>query len=167
MKRGGEATGTRRHGRRDRLIRDSRHDPYRAERKPQEPTVCPDCGVVFREGRWRWAAGPVDAPRVVCPACQRIRDDYPAGYVTVTGEFATSHREEIIALARNVETRERAEHPLKRIIDAREEDDDLVITTTDVHLARSIGDSLHAAYAGELESDYAKDENLVRLRWSR
>jgi len=153
--------------RRDRLIREPTHDPYRSLRKLPEPTVCPDCDAVFREGRWRWAAGPVDAPRTLCPACQRIADRYPAGFVTVSGGFLREHRSEILGLARNVEMRERGDHPLKRIIQARDEAGDLLITTTDMHLARSIGDSLHAAYGGELDYEYAKEENLLRVKWSR
>ncbi len=153
--------------RRDRLIQESRHDPYREHRKLADPTACPECAAVFREGRWRWAAAPVDAPRSLCPACQRIRDDYPAGYLTVSGAFADEHREEILGLARNVESREKSEHPLKRIIATREEGHALLITTTDLHLARSIGDSLHAAYAGDLDYEYEKDETLLRVTWTR
>jgi hypothetical protein len=28
----------------------------RFAQKPHEGTVCPQCGVVYREGRWRWVA---------------------------------------------------------------------------------------------------------------
>jgi hypothetical protein len=156
-----------RESRRDRLIQESRHDPYRERGKLAEPTACPECAAVFREGRWCWAAAPADAPRSLCPACQRIRDDYPAGHLTVNGAFAREHREEILGLARNVETREKTEHPLKRIMATREAGDALVITTTDMHLARSIGDSLHSAYDGDLDYEYAKDETLLRLTWTR
>lgn len=153
--------------RRDRLIRETRHDPYAAYEKPPEPTVCPECDAVFRQGRWRWAAGPFDAPRSLCPACRRIRDDYPAGYITVHGDFTAAHRDEILNLARNVAERERADHPLKRIMAMREQDDTLHMTTTDVHLARSIGEAMHAAYAGDLDYQYEKDETIIRVSWSR
>lgn len=164
---GGRNPGSRRPDRRDRLIQESRHDPYRAYEKPTEPTVCPDCSAVFRDGRWRWASGPADAPRSACPACRRVRDDYPGGYLSVRGEFAATHRDEILGLARNVEAREKEDHPLKRIMEVRDEGDHLEITTTDAHLARSLGDALHAAYSGDLDTRYARDENLVRVSWSR
>jgi hypothetical protein len=41
------------------------------------------------------------------------------------------------------------------------------VTTTDIHLARGIGDALHSAYKGELEYHYNKEENLLRVEWRR
>jgi NMD protein affecting ribosome stability and mRNA decay len=153
--------------RRDRLIQERDHDPYRARRKPAEPTACPSCGAVFREGRWRWGAAPTGAHRDTCPACQRIRDGYPAGYVTLEGPFARAHRDEILSLARHVEAREKQTHPLQRIVATRADGEGLVVTTTDLHLARAIGDSVYAAYGGELEVHYAPEQPLARVRWWR
>jgi hypothetical protein len=42
-----------------------------------------------------------------------------------------------------------------------------LVTTTDTHLARRIGAALHDAYKGELEYRYNKQENLLRVAWSR
>ena len=39
--------------------------------------------------------------------------------------------------------------------------------TTDVHLARRIGDALHGAFHGELVIKYSPDEYLVRVNWTR
>lgn len=153
--------------RRDRLIQDHEHDPYRSRRKPAEPTCCTACGAVFRDGRWRWGAAPADAQRELCPACHRIRDGYPAGFVTLAGEFAKAHRDEILGLVRHVEEREKADHALQRIIASEPEADALVVTTTDPHLARAIGHAVYAAYGGELEVHYAPEEALARVRWSR
>jgi hypothetical protein len=153
--------------RRDRLIREREHDPYRQRRKPPEPTVCPSCAAVFREGRWQWATGPVDAPRQSCPACRRIADGYPGGRLTLTGDFVPAHRDEIIGLARNVEAREKQEHPLKRIIAVKDEEGAVVITTTDMHLVRSIGESLGAAYQGLLDYHYDDGGSFLRVSWSR
>jgi len=153
--------------RRDRLIREREHDPYRQRRKPPEPTVCPDCAAVFREGRWQWAAGPVDASRQSCPACRRIADGYPAGCLTLTGDFVPAHRDEIIGLARNVEAREKQEHPLKRIIEVKDEEGAVVITTTDMHLVRSIGESLGASYQGQLDYHYDDGGSFLRVSWRR
>jgi hypothetical protein len=153
--------------RRDRLIQEREHDPYRARRKPPEPTACPTCGAVYRGGRWRWGASPADAHRELCPACQRIRDGYPAGYVTLGGPFAAAHRDEILALARHVEEREKQDHPLQRIIAMQADGEEWVVTTTDPHLARAIGHAVYAAYGGELGVHFAPEQPLARVSWRR
>lgn len=38
----------------DRRIVEHVHDPYKTRLKLAEPTVCPKCGALFHEGRWRW-----------------------------------------------------------------------------------------------------------------
>ena len=153
--------------RRDRLIQESRHDPYKAKHKLPEPTVCPQCGAVFHDGHWQWLVKPAQANEEMCPACHRIHDDFPAGYLTVAGTFFKDHREELLHLARNEETRAKTEHPLKRIMKIEDQNGDTLITTTDIHLARGIGDALHHAYQGELEYHYNDQENLLRVVWTR
>jgi hypothetical protein len=153
--------------RRDRLIREQEHDPYKVRGKLPDPSACSDCRAMFRAGRWTWGSPPVDAHVVVCPACQRIRDDYPAGYLTLEGDFPVSHRVEVLGLARNVEEREKREHPLKRLMDIVEDADEIRITTTDSGLARNIGDALEAAYEGELDYQYTKEGSCLRVTWRR
>jgi NMD protein affecting ribosome stability and mRNA decay len=143
------------------------HDSYRQQEKLPEPTRCPDCGAVFRDGRWQWTPAPSGAHEALCPACRRIRDRYPAGYVTLTGDFFAAHRDDILHLVRNREVRAKAEHPLERIMAIEDVADGVQITTTDVHLARAIGEAVHDAYKGELELKYNDEENLVRVRWWR
>ena len=78
--------------RRNRVMREQVHDPYKARLKLPEPTVCPDCGAVFHEGRWCWAARPAAAHEELCQACRRARDRYPAGELTITGDFVSTHK---------------------------------------------------------------------------
>ena len=153
--------------RHDRLIEEARIDPYRAIRKPPEPTVCPQCGAVFHEGRWQWIAKPAHAHEEMCPACRRIAEELPAGFVSIGGPFFQQHREELLNLIRNEEAHAKAEHPLKRIMKIEDEGDGLLITTTEIHLARGIGEALHHAYQGELEFHYNENENLLRVVWER
>ena len=153
--------------RHDRLVQEFRHDAYKAKHKMPEPTVCPQCGAVFHEGRWQWLTRPVQAHEEMCPACHRIHDGFPAGYVTVSGPFFNSHRDELLHLVKNEEARAKAEHPLKRIMKLEDQADGTLITTTDIHLARGIGEALHHAYQGELEFHYNEQENLLRVVWQR
>lgn len=152
---------------RDRLIREHDHNTYKSKRKLTEPTVCTTCGAVFHEGRWTWATSPPGAHETLCPACERVRDHYPAGYVTLRGEFLQDHREELLGLVHNIESREKAEHPLKRIIGMEDRDGAVLITTTDIHLARTIGDALHHAYEGKLDYQYAEESNILHVSWER
>jgi hypothetical protein len=153
--------------RRDRMIHERVHDPYKTRLKLREPTVCPQCGAVFHEGRWHWAPRPRPAHEEICQACHRINDRYPAGELTIKGDFATSHKDEIIHLARHQEEQEKADHPLHRIMDIEEQDGAIVVRTTDIHLPRRIGEALHHAYHGELEFHYAQEAYFIRVRWTR
>ena len=153
--------------RHDHVIEQHEHDPYKSDRKPPEPTACPDCGALFRAGRWQWAAAPADAHQQRCPACRRIHDKFPAGYVTVGGDYFRLHREELLHLIANVGERAKQEHPLERIIAIEERPDEVTVTTTDSHLARGIGEALHHACHGELQFRYLEEDNLLRVHWQR
>ena len=76
----------------------------------------------------------------VCPACRRIEDGLPAGILTLHGDFARRHENEILNLARHEEAAEKSEHPLNRIMGIADTPEGLVIDTTDVHLPRRLGD---------------------------
>lgn len=153
--------------RHDKRIAEREHDPYKNRGHLADPTVCSECRATYHAGRWTWSAGPADAARATCPACQRIRDRYPAGIVTLRGAFLAEHRDEIVALARNVEEREKSEHPMNRIMAVAEEDGAIVVTTTDSHLARAIGSAVYAAYKGDVDYSYADEQTLLRVTWER
>jgi len=152
---------------RDQLLQELVHDSYKAGRKLREPTRCPDCGAVFQNGRWIWGAAPAAAHAARCPACHRIHDKFPAGFVALKGAFLAEHRDEILHLIRNHEAKEKAEHPLQRIIAIVDSADGVMVTTTDIHLARDLAQALHRAYKGELELHYNKEDNLLRATWTR
>ena len=145
-------------------------DPYRAATKPPEPSVCPKCHASFMGGRWTWTkpAANDDVGEMTCPACQRIQDKFPAGYVTLKGEYFKQHKDEIVALLQAVEKKEKAERPLQRIMGMDEKKDGTFeVTTTDSTLARGLGEALHEAHKGDLKVRYSRDENLVRAVWKR
>jgi NMD protein affecting ribosome stability and mRNA decay len=151
----------------DRQLEDVIDDPYQPRRKPAGPALCPGCGAVYRRGRWSWSAAPRNATRHSCPACRRTAERNPAGYVRLSGAFLAQHRDEVLRLVRNEEARETRNHPLQRIMALRETGKAVEIATTDVHLARRLGEAVRSAFRGELEVKYSRDEHLVRVRWTR
>lgn len=158
--------------RRNRALSERVHDTYRLRGKLSEPTRCPDCGAHYHKGHWTWTAPDQPAPAQAvqehaCPACQRIRDDYPAGEVQIEGEFAKAHREEIIHLARNIEQQEKRQHPLNRIMAVADDDGELLITTTDVHLPHRVGHALRDAWDGRLSMHYDDAGYYLAVRWQR
>jgi NMD protein affecting ribosome stability and mRNA decay len=160
----GPTSGARRQ---DRLIHERFHDPYKSKSKLPEPTVCPQCGAVYHQGRWTWTKRPAQAHEEMCPACQPMRDKYPAGFLALSGRFLQGHKEEILNLGRNEEQDENAEHPLHCIMQIEEETHGIVITTTDLHLPRRIGDALHRAYQGEIDFHYIEEGSILRVHWKR
>jgi hypothetical protein len=155
------------YSRKDRLIKEERHDVYQERSKWPEPTRCTTCGALFVNGRWTWQEAPLQTYETICPACRRIADRYPAGYVEITGSFFAGHQDEILNLIHNVEQQEKSHHPLERIISITQEKDHLLITSTGHHLARRIGDALGRAYKGELSFQYAEAEDNIRVQWQR
>jgi ferredoxin len=153
--------------RQDRRIREREHDPYKTRMKLVDPSACTECHANYRDGRWQWGSAPMDAHRVVCPACQRIRDDCPAGALTLAGRFHLDHRPEILGLLRHVEEREVKQRALKRIMAVEETGDEVHVTTADANLARNLGDALHHAYQGDLDYAYPEEGGILRVRWQR
>lgn len=156
-------------GRHDRLLEQEIHDPYMTRAKHIEPTVCPECGVVYNNGRWQWLPEiPSGANKELCPACQRIQDKVPAGYLTLKGEFFSQHQDEIMNLLHNKVDAEKSQHPMKRLMDAEtQEDGSTLITFTDMHLPRGIGEAIERAYEGELEIQYTEQAGILRVYWQR
>jgi len=150
------------------MIRERIHDPYKTRLKLPEPTVCPECGAMYHEGRWQWPEfPPAEAHEELCQACHRIRDEYPAGTLTLTGGFIASHKNELLHIVRHQEEQEKAEHPLHRIMDIEEQPDQIIVTTTDIHLPRRIGEALHNAYEGQLDFRYEEEAYFLRVNWTR
>lgn len=163
-----KATAPARQGtRRDRMLQEHRHDTYRVFGKLKEPTVCSGCGALFHKGRWTWGAAPKGAATATCPACHRLHDKYPMGLVTIAGSFKETQHEQVMGVIHNAAAQEKKEHPLSRIMAFERRPEGLVISTTDTHLPRRIGEALKRAYRGELEFHYDQDEEFIRVNWTR
>lgn len=140
-------------------------DPYQVQQKPEKPTACRQCGAIYHNGRWQWGQKPAGAHEDLCPACRRINDGFPAGIVTLHGDFAQQHRDQIVGLARNEEAAENSEHPLNRIASIEDTESGLVINTTDIHLPRRLGQALKRAFHGTLDMHFDKAGYFVRVDW--
>lgn len=154
--------------RRDRLLRERVHDPYKTRLKLPEPTLCPQCGAVWHKGRWSWGRECREgANEELCQACHRVNDKYPAGELRLSGNFLAEHKDEIISLVRNTEKAENADHPLHRIMAIEEDDDGVLITTTDIHLPTRIGKAIFRAFEGEFDFHYEEGAYFLRGKWHR
>lgn len=148
-----------------RAQRDPIHDPYQHQRKVAEGGACPQCGAVYRAGRWQWGEAQNSSPQM-CPACRRINDRAPAGIVTLRATLDQSRKNEMIGLARHQEKAEKSEHALNRIIAIEETPEAIVITTTDIHLPRRIGEAVRRAFGGAVDIDFDEDGYFVRVNWT-
>jgi hypothetical protein len=132
-----------------------------------EAVVCRSCGAVLRERRWQRLSLPETAEvrRTRCPACMRVRNDDPAGVVTLVGSFVRLHAEEIARLIRHEEASQRRSDCQSRIIRIRRMLDRIDVTTTDTRLPRRIGEAAAAAYGGMLHVMEEADGSAIRVRW--
>jgi NMD protein affecting ribosome stability and mRNA decay len=161
------APGMSHQGRHERFLKTWEHGAHKAKSKLPEPTACPGCDAVYHQGRWQWSPVPADAQHHLCPACQRIRDRAPVGYLHLSGKFFDQHRDEIMRLVRHVEMREKNQHPLERIMDVSEDQDGTLISFTGPHLTRGAGEAINHAYQGELDFHYVEEDITMRVKWHR
>lgn len=149
-------------------------DPYLLKLNPGEVAVCKSCRAIFRRRHWffdealsRKLALERDTRVVTCPACQKIRDGYFEGEVTLLpSPFLSQHKEEILNLIRNEEERAKGINPLERIISINEKDGSVVVLTTDEKLSQRIGRELRKAYQGRTEYRWSEDTKVLRVVWS-
>ena len=148
-------------------MRATRDDSYRPTAKLADPMACPRCHASYLRGRWTWRPAPAGAPERTCPACLRIEQQQPAGFVTLAGPFFAAHREEILRVVGAHEQAARAAHPMQRIIGVQEVEGGVLVTTTDAHLAHALGIAMQAAYKGDLDLDFGPGKNCARVAWNR
>ena len=153
--------------RKDRLIRDRRKDVYVDQIILKDPAICSKCNAVYSNGRWTWKTTNQRITKTTCPACRRINDNYPAGYIEIKGNFFRIHSTDILNLINNTEHLEKNVRPLERIISITEGEDKTVITTTGIHIARRIGEALKRSYQGKYLFQYADGEKSIRVFWER
>ncbi|MBI5233564.1 MAG: hypothetical protein HY880_04345 [Deltaproteobacteria bacterium] len=152
---------------------DTENDPYLPKIGPHDMAMCKKCSAVYQNKRWTFAQKAVDAAKntklakILCPACQKIKDNFVGGFVTIAGEFFKEHEEEILNLVKNKETRAMHNNPLDRIIKISKKKDYMEITTTTDKLAQRIGQMLKKAFNGCVEYKWSSDVKLARVMWTR
>jgi hypothetical protein len=148
-----------------RIVKPKHHDTYVHRKKSADAFVCDQCGVVSFGGKWRWGAPPLaDVHGGLCPACERIRDRYPAGTLTIPASLV-GDREELIGLIGNIERRESAEHPLERVIRIEESEEGATVTTTGIHLARCLASKLSRRFGRKAKLRYPEEQHLLFASW--
>ncbi|MDH4153782.1 MAG: BCAM0308 family protein [Nitrospira sp.] len=149
-----------------------KQDPYAMLKAPKGPTICRKCTAIYSSKRWHFdevaarklAASP-RTKKLVCPACQKTRDDYPEGVVTLTWADLREHEPEIRGLIANVETRAVAVNPLDRVMKIVRRKKDLEVQTTNDRLAQRLGRALVRAYKGKAVYKWAHRDMMVRVTW--
>lgn len=149
-----------------------KQDPYAMLKAPKGPAMCSTCKAVYLNKRWyvddhqarRVAASP-DVQKLVCPACQKIRDGYPEGIVTVKWSELNDHEAEIRGLIAHVEARAISVNPLDRVMKIDRRRRDLEVQTTNDRLAQRLGRALVRAYKGKAAYKWAHRDMMVRVTW--
>ncbi|MGV3742678.1 MAG: BCAM0308 family protein [Burkholderiaceae bacterium] len=143
---------------------DERADPYLNYCATESEAQCSVCGAVYKEGSWQWIEPSVDATAIRCPACRRMEEQAPAAYLEIEGKLIGQRKDEILDTVRDIERLEKSKDPLQRIMSIESMEKGLLITTTDVRLARSIAQLLQSSYQCELDFHYDRNRSLLWLR---
>lgn len=150
----------------------SQKDPYLSKAAPEDMSSCARCGAVYQNKRWTQKddAAPLGVPvkaLVLCPGCQKVKDKFAQGFVTLKGAFVEEHKDEILNLIKNKETLASHINPLEQIIDIKESGGRIEVTTTTEKLAQRIGRVVAKAFSGDIEYKWSEDTKLARVIWTR
>jgi hypothetical protein len=158
-----------------RELGERRDDPYAREERLADDTVCPRCTAITRQGLWYFdperaevllAAG--EPTTVLCPACRKIEEQVPQGVLTLHGGYLAAHRDEILNLIRNEESRALEVNPMERIMTLSwGGDEQLRVETTTPKLAQRLGRAVHHAHRGSVRYQWGGRESLARVYWER
>ncbi len=150
-------------------------DSYLPRGASRSVSICEGCRAVYMNKRWYAGADAYDtavqnpaAGMMVCPACLKIRDNFPGGIVTLKGDYVLPHKSDLMKLVKNEEVRARGLNPLERVMSIKESGDgSLVISTTNEKLAQRIGRAIKKAFHGVVSYRWSHENKLVRVDWVR
>jgi len=149
-------------------------DPYLNKEAPDDMSLCRRCGAVYHEKRWykreelpgKLATAP-NTGLVFCPGCQKVKDKYAEGYLTIEGRFVEEHGDEIMSVIENKEGLQSHINPLEQIVEIKRFDGHIEVQTTTEKLAQRIGQILQKSFSGELVYKWSRDKSLARIVWTR
>jgi hypothetical protein len=150
-------------------------DSYLPRGASRKISVCEGCRAVYMNKRW-YAEGDVDetalknpeALKIVCPACHKMRDNFPGGIITLKGGFVIPHKKDLLKLIKNEEERARGLNPLERVMSVKENGyGSLIILTTNEKLAQRLGRAVKKAFHGNVVYRWSHDNKLARVDWER
>ncbi|MDH5666417.1 MAG: BCAM0308 family protein [Nitrospira sp.] len=151
---------------------DPQHDPYAMRKAPKVPAICRKCLAIYADKRWHFdnaqasklAASP-RTQKLVCPACQKIKEDYPEGIVTLKWSHLKDYDAELRGLIANVEKRAVSVNPLDRVMKIVKRKKDLEVQTTKDRLAQRLGRALVRSYKGKAAYMWAHRDMMLRVTW--
>jgi len=149
-------------------------DTYYNQTNPRDRSYCKKCHAIYHHKHWYFNEEEFEGiqksnstPTVLCPACQKILDNFASGIVTLKGGFLKDHKEEILNLIWNEEKRAMGLNPLERIIEVAPQGEGYQVTTTHEKLAQRIGKSLHKAFSGNVAYQWTPQDKMARVSWNR
>lgn len=150
-------------------------DPYLPRGASRSVSVCGGCRAVYMNKRWyvegdvaRMTKQVAETKLTVCPACLKIRDNFPGGIVTLKGDYVLSHKAELMNVVKNEEERARGFNPLERVMSIKENGHgSIVISTTNEKLAQRLGRAIKRAFRGDVSYHWSHDNKLARVDWVR
>src|SRR3972149_3698014 len=150
-------------------------DPYLPKGPSRKISVCGGCHAVYKNKRWYGESALYDAvvkisgtAATVCPACLKIRDNFPGGIVTLKGDYVLPHKQDLMNLIKNEEARARGFNPLERVMSVKENGfGSIIISTTNEKLAQRLGRAIKKAFHGEVAYHWSHDNKLARVDWER
>jgi NMD protein affecting ribosome stability and mRNA decay len=159
-------------------------DPYASTHPQSGFAICPECQSVYHRKRWslpqpkektilpkspkvaKKSGKPLMLPELfLCPACQKIRDGYAEGFVSIVWDNWLTHKAEIMGFIHNEEKRASHFNPLERIMAIHTRSKGIDIETTTERMAQRIGRDLSRAFKGKVQYKWSHKDKLARVQW--
>ncbi|MEO0198502.1 MAG: BCAM0308 family protein [candidate division WOR-3 bacterium] len=160
----------------DKMLDEKIHDPYMVKGMYSDPTICPTCGLVFHNKTWKKdpkllekVKKEKDVEYKDCPACRKIKDNYPLGLLIIQGEVLNNPEKvrEVMSLVKHEEEKEQVSNPLARVMKIENLEDRIEISTTTEGLATRLGKALNKAHQGNLEFIFSDNDKFLRVIWKK